>query len=127
IRIRVPGELFLFISKLIGMHSMKYFLTASSEVPNFPEFVTVGMVDDIQVGYYDSNTKRAEPKQDWMKKVTEDKADYWERQTERGVDHQQLFKVRLDTFKQRFNQTGGLRLPPLGSPATLQVSTPTEP
>uniref|UniRef100_A0A3Q3FEK7 MHC class I-like antigen recognition-like domain-containing protein n=1 Tax=Labrus bergylta TaxID=56723 RepID=A0A3Q3FEK7_9LABR len=85
-----PGELFLFISKLIGvfndcremirfeMHSLKYFFTASSEVTNFPEFVAVGMVDDIQVGHYDSNTKRVEPKQDWMKKVTEDKADYWE-------------------------------------------------
>nr|XP_020483906.1 major histocompatibility complex class I-related gene protein-like [Labrus bergylta] len=67
------------------MHSLKYFFTASSEVTNFPEFVAVGMVDDIQVGHYDSNTKRVEPKQDWMKKVTEDKADYWEWLTERAV------------------------------------------
>uniref|UniRef100_A0A3Q3NRD5 MHC class I-like antigen recognition-like domain-containing protein n=1 Tax=Labrus bergylta TaxID=56723 RepID=A0A3Q3NRD5_9LABR len=91
-----------------SMHSVKYFYTASSEVTNFPEFVIVGMVDDFQTDYYDSNTKRAEPKQDWMKKVTEDKADYWERQTERAVVNQQRFKVRLDTFKRRFNQTGGL-------------------
>uniref|UniRef100_A0A3Q3G899 MHC class I-like antigen recognition-like domain-containing protein n=1 Tax=Labrus bergylta TaxID=56723 RepID=A0A3Q3G899_9LABR len=108
IRIRVPGELFLFISKLIGMHSMKYFYTASSEVPNFPEFVIVGMVDDFQVEYYDSNTKRFVPKQDWAKKVTEDKADYWEEDTERAVGTQQSFKGHLDIAKQRFNQTGGL-------------------
>uniref|UniRef100_A0A3Q3FJN9 PI-PLC Y-box domain-containing protein n=1 Tax=Labrus bergylta TaxID=56723 RepID=A0A3Q3FJN9_9LABR len=90
------------------MHSVKYFYTASSEVPNFPEFVTVGMVDDFQVDYYDSNTKRVEPKQDWMKKVTEDKADYWEWETEISKGNQQNFKVSLDILKQRFNQTGGL-------------------
>uniref|UniRef100_A0A3Q3FWG6 PI-PLC Y-box domain-containing protein n=1 Tax=Labrus bergylta TaxID=56723 RepID=A0A3Q3FWG6_9LABR len=113
IRIRVPGELFLFISKLIGvfndlMHSMKNFYTASSEVTNFPEFVAIGMVDDIQIDYYDSNTKRTEPKQDWMKKATEDKADYWEWQSEISVGNQQNFKVNLDILKRRFNQTGGL-------------------
>uniref|UniRef100_A0A3Q3E7Q2 Ig-like domain-containing protein n=1 Tax=Labrus bergylta TaxID=56723 RepID=A0A3Q3E7Q2_9LABR len=77
------------------MHSLKYFLTASSEVPNFPEFVAVGM---------------REPKQDWMKKVTEDKADYWERETEKSVGHQQTFKVSLDILKRRFNQTGGVHI-----------------
>nr|XP_020483357.2 major histocompatibility complex class I-related gene protein-like [Labrus bergylta] len=92
------------------MHSVRYFFTASSEVTNFPEFVAVGMVDDFQIEYYDSNTKRAEPKQDWMKKVTEDKADYWEWETQRAVYYQQLFKVDLDNFKRRFNQTGGVHI-----------------
>ncbi|XP_020514996.2 LOW QUALITY PROTEIN: major histocompatibility complex class I-related gene protein-like [Labrus bergylta] len=92
------------------MHSMKYFFTASSEVTNFPEFVAVGMVDDIQIDYYDSNTKRAEPKQDWMKKVTEDKADFWERLTEISVGHQQNSKGNLDNLKRRFNQTGGVHI-----------------
>ncbi|XP_060915696.1 H-2 class I histocompatibility antigen, Q9 alpha chain-like isoform X2 [Labrus mixtus] len=92
------------------MHSMKFFYTASSEVTNIPEFVSVGMVDDIQITYYDINTKRVEPKQDWMNKVTEDEADFWETQTERAVYHQQTFKVRLDTFKRRFNQTGGVHI-----------------
>ncbi|XP_065804199.1 major histocompatibility complex class I-related gene protein-like [Labrus bergylta] len=92
------------------MHSLKNFYTTSSEVPNFPEFVIVGMVDDIQVEYYDSNTKRVEPKQDWMNKVTEDKADYWERQTETAVFYQQGFKVNLDILKRLFNQTGGVHI-----------------
>uniref|UniRef100_A0A3Q3ED57 Major histocompatibility complex class I-related gene protein-like n=1 Tax=Labrus bergylta TaxID=56723 RepID=A0A3Q3ED57_9LABR len=92
------------------MHSLKLFLTASSEVTNFPEFVAVGMVDDIQIGHYDSNIKRVELKQDWVKKITEDEADYWERLNQRAVDHQQLFKGNLDIFKQRFNQTGGVHI-----------------
>uniref|UniRef100_A0A3Q3E7E4 Major histocompatibility complex class I-related gene protein-like n=1 Tax=Labrus bergylta TaxID=56723 RepID=A0A3Q3E7E4_9LABR len=96
--------------RTMNMHSYKFFFTASSEVTNFPEFVAVGMVDDIQIGHYDSNTKRAEPKQDWMKKVTEDEAEYWEWLTQRAVVNQQRFKVDLDTFKQRFNQTGGVHI-----------------
>uniref|UniRef100_A0A3Q3GG56 MHC class I-like antigen recognition-like domain-containing protein n=1 Tax=Labrus bergylta TaxID=56723 RepID=A0A3Q3GG56_9LABR len=65
------------------------------------------MVDDFQVEYYDSN-KRFVPKQDWMKKATEDDADYWEKETELSKVKQQTFKVNLDIAKRRFNQTGGL-------------------
>uniref|UniRef100_A0A3Q3F5V3 MHC class I-like antigen recognition-like domain-containing protein n=1 Tax=Labrus bergylta TaxID=56723 RepID=A0A3Q3F5V3_9LABR len=88
------------------MHSLKFFNTASSEVTNFPEFVSVMMADDIQICYYDSNTKREEPKQDWMIKAVDDQ--YWEGETEKLKGHQQWFKVGLDNLKRRFNQTGGL-------------------
>uniref|UniRef100_A0A3Q3FU39 Ig-like domain-containing protein n=1 Tax=Labrus bergylta TaxID=56723 RepID=A0A3Q3FU39_9LABR len=93
----------------VMMHSLKHFLTASSEVTNFPEFVAVGIVDDIQVGHYDSNTKRVEPKQDWMKKSQKTKLTTGSG-SQRAVGVQQLFKVRLDTFKRRFNQTGGIHI-----------------
>uniref|UniRef100_UPI0037E8618D class I histocompatibility antigen, F10 alpha chain-like n=1 Tax=Semicossyphus pulcher TaxID=241346 RepID=UPI0037E8618D len=91
-------------------HSLKYFYTASSGVPNFPEFVVVGLVDDVEMVHYDSNTKRAEPKQDWMSRVTEGKADYWERETEVAVGTQQTFKGNIENIKPRFNQTGGVHL-----------------
>lgn len=86
-------------------HSLKYFYTASSGVPNFPEFVVVGMVDGVQMVHYDSNSQRMVPEQDWMNKQTE--AEYWERETGIAFDSQQVFKDDVNILKQRFNQSGG--------------------
>uniref|UniRef100_A0A8C6WUB6 Ig-like domain-containing protein n=1 Tax=Neogobius melanostomus TaxID=47308 RepID=A0A8C6WUB6_9GOBI len=89
-------------------HSLKYFYTASSHVPNFPEFVAVGLVDDLQMIYYDSNRKKAVPKQDWMNKVTEDDLQYWERNTQIDLDQEQTFKAGVEILTQRLNQTEGV-------------------
>ncbi|XP_027142471.1 H-2 class I histocompatibility antigen, Q9 alpha chain isoform X2 [Larimichthys crocea] len=91
-------------------HSMKYFYTGSSGVSNFPEFVIAGMVDEEQMIYYDSNTKKVEPKQDWMNKVTEDNPQYLEQQSQIALGHQQTFKGNIDIAKNRFNQTGGVHI-----------------
>ncbi|KAM4619027.1 major histocompatibility complex class I-related gene protein-like isoform 2-T2 [Polymixia lowei] len=91
-------------------HNITYFLTGSSEVPNFPEFVVVMTVDEVEAGYCDSNSKRAEPKQDWMKKALTDNPQIRETNTEYCLGYQHRFKTDIDTMKQRFNQTGGVHV-----------------
>uniref|UniRef100_A0A3B4XP04 MHC class I-like antigen recognition-like domain-containing protein n=1 Tax=Seriola lalandi dorsalis TaxID=1841481 RepID=A0A3B4XP04_SERLL len=74
--------LLLIVKGLWDVLRFSYFYTASSGVPNFPEYVSVGLVDEVQISHCDSNTNRNVPKQDWMNKVTADDPQYWETQTQ---------------------------------------------
>uniref|UniRef100_A0A8C5NAC1 Ig-like domain-containing protein n=1 Tax=Gouania willdenowi TaxID=441366 RepID=A0A8C5NAC1_GOUWI len=102
--------IFVFLLSTPGvtavLHTLRYFHTSSSDVPNFPEFVAVGYVDDVQMGHYDSNTKRVVPKKDWVKDAVGE--EYVERLTARAMNNQLQFKAHLEILRQRFNQSGGV-------------------
>ncbi|XP_051251248.1 mamu class I histocompatibility antigen, alpha chain F-like [Dicentrarchus labrax] len=89
-------------------HSLKFIFTASSGVPDFPEFVAAGVVDDILSGYCDSNKKIVEPKQDWVNRLFEDDPQHFELYTTECSEKPLFFKARINNLKQRFNQSGDL-------------------
>ncbi|XP_027142012.1 major histocompatibility complex class I-related gene protein-like [Larimichthys crocea] len=92
-------------------HSLKYFMTASSGVTNFPEFVATAVFNDILLGYCDSNTKKIERKQDWLKKLAEDNPQQFEwHNHECSQKAPNSLKVKINDLKQRFNQSGGVHI-----------------
>uniref|UniRef100_A0A8C5FJ92 MHC class I-like antigen recognition-like domain-containing protein n=1 Tax=Gadus morhua TaxID=8049 RepID=A0A8C5FJ92_GADMO len=83
------------------LHSLHYFYTGSFGLTTFPEFVAVGMVDGVQIDYYDSITQKKVLKQDWMEQLTRDNPDYLEEQTGIRKGYQQVFKANIGIVKQR--------------------------
>uniref|UniRef100_G3N4I0 MHC class I-like antigen recognition-like domain-containing protein n=6 Tax=Gasterosteus aculeatus TaxID=69293 RepID=G3N4I0_GASAC len=59
----------------------------------------VGLLDEVEFSHYDSNTRRLEPRQDWMSRVTEDDPQYWKRYTENFMGAQQVYKGNIETLK----------------------------
>ncbi|XP_054647509.1 class I histocompatibility antigen, F10 alpha chain-like isoform X2 [Dunckerocampus dactyliophorus] len=92
------------------IHSLQYFRTVSSQVPNFPDYVVVGYVDEVEIGHYDSNNRKAEVKLDWMNKITAEDPQHLKILTELSIFRQDFYKKRLETLQQRFNQTGGVHI-----------------
>ncbi|MBN3323412.1 HMR1 protein, partial [Atractosteus spatula] len=70
------------------------------------EFVTVGMVNDIILQYYDSNQKKLVPRTDWMKNAVS--PHLWEGYTRRFVMKQEQIYTNLRAAIQRFNHTEGI-------------------
>ncbi|XP_073319280.1 major histocompatibility complex class I-related gene protein-like [Pagrus major] len=92
-------------------HSLKYIFTASSGLPDFPEFVAAAVVDDNLVVYCDSSKKIIELKHDWVKKVLEDDpAQLEEYNWGCFVREPIFFKATINSLMQRFNQSGGVHI-----------------
>lgn len=91
-------------------HSLKFLFTQTSGVQSIPEFVVVGLVDEVQGGYYDSNTGRPEPQTEWIKKLMKDDPQHLEWYTYRSLDVQHSFKHYIENLRKRFNQTEGMNL-----------------
>ncbi|XP_054647417.1 H-2 class I histocompatibility antigen, Q9 alpha chain-like [Dunckerocampus dactyliophorus] len=110
-------DLFLFILLAVQIpsvtavtHMLKYFHTVSSEVENFPEYISVGYVDDVEIVHYDSNSRKAEPKQDWVNKITAEDPQYWQRQTQINVNSELVFKNSIEILRKFSNHTEGVHI-----------------
>ncbi|XP_071355675.1 class I histocompatibility antigen, Gogo-OKO alpha chain-like isoform X2 [Trachinotus anak] len=102
--------LFCHVSSAVK-HSLKYFFTTSSGVPNFSEVVGVGQVNDIETGYCDSDKKIIEPKQPWTQKMFDDNPEHLEWYAGECFEFQPNFlKASIYSLKQRFNQSGGIHI-----------------
>uniref|UniRef100_A0A3Q2QHW4 Major histocompatibility complex class I-related gene protein-like n=1 Tax=Fundulus heteroclitus TaxID=8078 RepID=A0A3Q2QHW4_FUNHE len=88
-------------------HSLRYFLTATNGVPGFPEFIGAATVDEVQVGYCDSNIKTAKPRQDWIRRLIEEDPKHLEWYSDKCLEEQHVFRANIDNFKQRLNLTQG--------------------
>ncbi|RXN38098.1 MHC class I alpha [Labeo rohita] len=86
-----------------GKHSLKYYYTGVTGDIDFPEFTAVGLVDDEQFMYFDSNIKKAVPKTEWIRQ--NERADYWNRETQNMITQHQTFKNNIQIAKERLNQS----------------------
>ncbi|KAL3984332.1 olfactory receptor [Sarotherodon galilaeus] len=92
-------------------HSLKYFISGSSGVPNVPEFSGVMVVDGIQTGYCDSSNKTLKPQLDWAKKILQTNPEQLEWYTQKCFEDQpNVFRGHIFRWKQRFNQSGGVHV-----------------
>lgn len=89
-------------------HSLNSFFTGSYEDSNISEFMGVIVIDGIQTVYCDRNSKTLEPRQDWMKKIFDKKAQMLEMFTQQCfLSLPSFFRTQISSLKQQFNQSGG--------------------
>ncbi|XP_075184434.1 class I histocompatibility antigen, F10 alpha chain-like isoform X2 [Anomaloglossus baeobatrachus] len=72
-----------------------------------PEYSVVGYVDDREIVNYNSDSRRLQPKVQWMEKLEDE---YWERETQREKGNEAAFRHNVKTAMQRFNQSGGFHI-----------------
>ncbi|XP_073678593.1 H-2 class I histocompatibility antigen, Q10 alpha chain-like [Garra rufa] len=83
-------------------HSLYYIYTALSkpvDLPGIYEFTAMGLLDDRQIDYYNSEEQKKIPKQHWMKEKMQ--ADYWEKGTQSRKSKEQWFNVNVDILMKR--------------------------
>ncbi|XP_051519192.1 zinc-alpha-2-glycoprotein-like isoform X2 [Myxocyprinus asiaticus] len=98
----LPGTL---LSVQADKHSLFYIYTALSKPMNLPgihEFTAMGLLDDRQIDYYNSELQKKIPKQHWMKEKMQE--DYWEKGTQSRKSKEQWFSVNVNILIDRMKQ-----------------------
>lgn len=88
-----------------AIHSLKYLYTQTSGIPNIPEFVAHGMVDDLPITRYDISIQKVVPMQQWMKENLDQQ--YWEEESQLARTAEKSLEVDIHILMERFNHTLG--------------------
>ncbi|KAM3848317.1 major histocompatibility complex class I-related gene protein-like [Vipera latastei] len=85
-------------------HSLKYFFNSISESSQAkPHFVSLGYVDDQLFNYYDSNSRRFQPRVSWME--GKEGPQYWERCTQLRRGEEESFRDSLEVLRTLYNHS----------------------
>ncbi|KAK1153367.1 major histocompatibility complex class I-related gene protein-like [Acipenser oxyrinchus oxyrinchus] len=104
IRMTVLGILCWVHAAAAGTHSLQYFAVATSDGTGLPEYVSVGMVDDVQYSYYDSTMEKPVSRSHWMNETKG--REFWERITWQIRQGHDTSIWSLRNTIQHFNHTG---------------------
>ncbi|XP_041867663.1 major histocompatibility complex class I-related gene protein-like [Melanotaenia boesemani] len=105
---RILSVIFIFCQVVSSVkYSLTFYFTGTSGIPEFPEFVAAATINEVQVGYFDSNIQTAEPKQDWMRKLFKDDPQQLKWYSERCLESLHFFRANIDDLRRRLNQTKG--------------------
>ncbi|XP_030645119.1 major histocompatibility complex class I-related gene protein-like [Chanos chanos] len=99
-------QLDLLSSLRTKRHSLYCIYTALSKpvsLPGIHEFTAMGLLDDREIDYYNSQDKVRIPRQHWMKESLT--ADYWEKGTQSRKSKEQWFKVNIHILMDRMNHS----------------------
>ncbi|KAK6469104.1 major histocompatibility complex class I-related gene protein-like isoform X1, partial [Huso huso] len=86
-----------------GTHSLQFFGVATTEGTEIPAYVTVDVVDDVHISYYNSTIEEPVLLLDSNKTKGRE---FWERRTWNILYCKEIFKWSLRNTVQQFNHTG---------------------
>lgn len=87
-------------------HFLKHFITASSGVTNFPDFMAEMVLDNVQGGYCDSNGPK--PRDEWTQKLVEDDPKEMKFYIDVCVYYKYTFRGHVENLMQQCNQSQGM-------------------
>ncbi|KAK9405439.1 major histocompatibility complex class I-related protein-like [Crotalus adamanteus] len=87
-------------------HSLKYFHSSISEPSRrLPHFVSLGYMDDQLFSYYDSNSRKFQPRVPWIEKVRKEDPQYWEGRTQTCRGKEESFIEHLEILRTLYNHS----------------------
>nr|ADM21328.1 MHC class IA antigen [Chiloscyllium plagiosum] len=87
-------------------HWYRYFYTWVSGVSEFPEFVSLGYLDDKELNYYASGMKEVVSRHKVMDAAAD--PDFYRRNTQISRGEEAVGKANIQTLRDRTNQSGGI-------------------